>query len=53
MGHKIYIDNSSPELFDDLCTKTVNSYRTVKANKKVMPKIIGENMKLKQSSRLR
>jgi hypothetical protein len=53
VGHKIYIDNSSPELSDDLCTKTMNSYRTVRPKRKVMTKIIGEKMKLKQGSRLR
>ena len=45
MGHKIYIDNSFPELCDDLCTKTMNSYRTARPNRRVMPKIIGEKMK--------
>jgi len=53
VGHEIYIENSSPELFDDLCTKTINSYWTVRPNRKVMPKITGEKMKLKQDSRLR
>jgi len=53
VGHKIYIDNSSPELFDDLCTKTMNCYTTVRPKRKVMTKITGEKMKLKQGSRLR
>ena len=53
MGHKFYIDNLSPEVFDDLCTKTMNSYGTVISNRKVMAKINGEKMKLKQGSRLR
>jgi hypothetical protein len=41
VGHKIYINNSSPELSDDLCTKTMNSYRTVRPKRKWWLRLLG------------
>jgi hypothetical protein len=48
VGHKVYTDNSSPELFYDLCTKTIKPWGAVTPNRKVMPKTIGPKKKLKQ-----
>jgi hypothetical protein len=39
MGHKLYVDSnfSSPALFDDLQSKTINCCETVRPNRKGMP----------------
>lgn len=42
VGHKLYMDNSFLELFDDLHTETV------RPDRQLMPKSIGKKMKLKQ-----
>ena len=49
VGHKLYMDNffSSPALFDDLCTKTINCHGTVRPKRKGMPKNCGQKIKLK------
>jgi hypothetical protein len=44
VGHKLYMDSSFLQLFDDLHTETVRSDR------QLMPKRIGQKMKLKQGS---
>ena len=48
--HKLYMDNffSSPALFDDLHTKTINCCGTVRPNNKGMPKNFGHEMKIKR-----
>jgi hypothetical protein len=48
VGHKLFMDNSSPELFDNLRTKTINCCGTVTPNRKVMDMSIKKKMKLKQ-----
>ena len=49
VGHKLYMDNfvSSPTLFDDLHTKTVNCYGTGRPNRKGVLKNFGHTMKVK------
>jgi len=42
MGHKLYMDNSFLELFDDLCSETV------RPNRQLMPQSTEQKMKLKQ-----
>lgn len=42
VGHKLYMDNSFLQLFDDLHTETV------RLDRQLMPKRIGQKMKLKQ-----
>jgi hypothetical protein len=39
VGHKLYMDNffTSPDLFDDLLSKTINCCGTVRPNQKGMP----------------
>jgi hypothetical protein len=32
VGHKLYVDSFSSDLFDDLCSKTINSCGTVRSN---------------------
>ena len=48
--HKLYMDSfcSSPALFEDLHTKAVNCYGTVRSNRRGMPKNFGHKMKLKR-----
>lgn len=29
VGHKLYMDNSPPDLFDDLCTETINKQTVI------------------------
>ena len=48
VGHKLCMNNSSPQLFDDLHTQTMNCCRTVRQNIKVVTKNNGQKMKLKQ-----
>jgi len=50
VGHKLYMDNffSSPKLFDNLQTKTINCCGTVRPNRKGMPKNFGHKMKMKR-----
>jgi hypothetical protein len=49
VGSKLYMDRffSSPDLFDGLHSKTINSCGTVRSNLNGMPLDIGNNMKLK------
>ena len=49
VGHKLYMDIfvSSPALFNNLCTKTINYCGTVIPNMKGMLKNFGHTMKLK------
>lgn len=47
VGHKLCVDNSSPELFDDLHTEKINFCGTVRPNRKAMPTSTGQKMKLK------
>jgi hypothetical protein len=44
------VDNSSPELFDDLSMKKINCCRTVTPNRRMMAKSIKQKMKLKQDN---
>jgi len=44
MGHKLYMENSFLELFDDLCTETV------RPNRQLMPQSIVQKKKLKQDN---
>jgi hypothetical protein len=44
VGHKLYTDNSSPALFDNLCTKVINCSETVRPNRKGMPKSFGQKI---------
>jgi len=32
VGHALYVDNSTPELFDDLHTETINCCGTIRPN---------------------
>lgn len=51
VGHKLYMDNyfSSPLLFDDLLERKINSFGTVKYNRRGLPQEINpRNMKLKR-----
>ena len=50
VGHKLYMDSfsSSPALFDDLHTVTINCCGTVRPNRKGMLKNFGHKMKLKR-----
>jgi hypothetical protein len=52
VGHKLYMDNfvSSPALFDDLHTKTINYCGTVRPNTTGMLKNFGHTMKLKSGN---
>jgi hypothetical protein len=43
MGHNLYMENSSLELYDDLCIETV------RPNRQLMPQSNGQKMKLKQN----
>jgi hypothetical protein len=49
LGHKLYMDNvfSSPDLFDNLHTKAINCYGTVRPNQKGMPSDFGMKLRLK------
>ena len=49
VGHKLYMDNfvSSPALFDNLHTKTINYCGTLRPNRMGMLKNFGHTMKLK------
>jgi hypothetical protein len=47
VGHKLCVNNSSPELFDDLHTEKINCCGTVRPNRTAMPTSIGQRMKLK------
>jgi len=52
LGHKIFMDNffSSPRLFDDLDRHKINSWGTVRPNRKDMPRDFGpQQLKLKRS----
>jgi len=49
-GHTLYVDNSTPQLFDDLSTKTINCCRTVRPNRKMMAKSVKQKTKLKQDN---
>jgi hypothetical protein len=53
-GYKLYMDNffSSTALFDDLYTKTINCYGTVRPNREGMPKNFGHKTKLKRGKDL-
>jgi hypothetical protein len=46
VGHKLSMGNSVLELFDYLRTETINFCTTVRPNTQVMPKSIGQKMKL-------
>jgi hypothetical protein len=48
VGHKLNMDNSCPDLFDDLHTKNINSCGTVRPSRNVMDKSTQEKMKLKR-----
>jgi len=50
VGHKLYTDNfvSSPALFDDLHTMTINYCGTVRPNRTGMSKNFGHKMKMKR-----
>jgi len=51
IGHKLFMDNffSSPRLFDDLDGHKINSCRTVRPNRKDMPRDFGpKKLKLKR-----
>jgi len=51
LGHKLFMDNffSSPRLFDDLNGHKINSCRTVRPNRKDMPRDFGpKKLKLKR-----
>ena len=47
---KIFIDFlfSSPRLFDDLEIRKINSYGTVRPNRKDMPRDLGPKLKMKR-----
>jgi hypothetical protein len=48
LGHKLYRDSlSSPNLFNDLHTKTINCCGTIRPNGKVMPSNFGRKLRLK------
>jgi len=49
MGHKLYVDSSSSELFCEIHTETTNCCGTGRPSGIVMAKCIGQKMKLKQS----
>jgi len=52
MRHKLYMDSffSSPALFDDLHTKTINFCGIVGPNRKGMPKNLEHIMELKRGN---
>jgi hypothetical protein len=47
--YRLYVDLSSPELFDDQCMGTVNCCGTPRPNKKMVAKSIGRKMRLEWS----
>lgn len=47
VGHALYVDNTFPELFDNLHTETMNCCGTLRPNRKTMPRSIGQKVKLK------
>ena len=44
VGYKLYVEKSFQALFDDACTEPINCCGTVRQNRKVMPKSIGQKM---------
>jgi hypothetical protein len=40
VGHNLYTDNSSPELFDDLCTEKIICCGNVTPNRRAIPNSI-------------
>jgi len=43
VGHKLYMDFFSPDSFDDLHHKTMNSCGTIRPHQKGMPQDFGRN----------
>jgi len=52
VGHKLYMDNffSSPVLFYDLHTKTINCCGNVRPTRRGMPRNFGHKMTLKRGA---
>jgi hypothetical protein len=50
-GHKLCVDTLSPELYDDLHIEKIKCCGTLASNRKAMPMIVGNKIKLKWSDK--